>query len=171
MENIKALLDLSLSLTLIDNLRTFGPTAMLFGAAACLSCVLALISLVGAAILPGLVFGIGPVTFVVGGLVLAVGAFALARRSTKATEVVGEACPVPPRNEYLRFEPRTVILSVIASGLVIGALALVAKTVVEYATPLSYTIHWTTTVPLLAAGTAFLVNGWLNERGGDSPPR
>lgn len=67
---------------------------------------------------------------------------------------------------YRTFVPRRVALSLAASLLAV-ALALVAKAVVESLTPLTYTIHWLETVPLLVLLLAFILNGAWNQR---APP-
>lgn len=65
---------------------------------------------------------------------------------------------------YLTFQPRRVALSLLAALVVVPAGALVTKTLVEGLTSLTYTIHWTETVPVIVLAVAFVINGMLGER-------
>lgn len=65
---------------------------------------------------------------------------------------------------YLVFRPRRVLVSLTASALLVPAVALAAKAVIEALTSLTYTIHWLETVPLLVGLFAFVLNGAWNRR-------
>lgn len=65
---------------------------------------------------------------------------------------------------YLTFRPRRVAASLVIGAVVVVAVALLAKVVVEGLFGVPYEIHWTETVPFLVVGAAFVTNAWLNER-------
>lgn len=72
----------------------------------------------------------------------------------------------PARHPYLRFHPVPVLVSLALAAAAVPALALLARAFVERFTPLTYTIHWLETVPLLVLALGFVLNGLFNERGG-----
>jgi hypothetical protein len=65
---------------------------------------------------------------------------------------------------YLTFHPRRVAGSLTIALVLVPALALVTKTLVEGLTPLAYEIHWLETVPVLVVLFALGINGLWNER-------
>lgn len=76
--------------------------------------------------------------------------------------------PVMASSPYLTFRPRRVAASVAVALVGVPVLAVVVKGLVEGFTDLTYTIHWLETVPLLMLLVAFVANGWLNERAGET---
>lgn len=65
---------------------------------------------------------------------------------------------------FLTFRIHRVAGSLLAALVLVPALAVATKTLVEGLTPLVYEIHWLETVPVLVLATAFVVNAWLNDR-------
>lgn len=69
------------------------------------------------------------------------------------------------RSVYLQFEPRKLATSLALALILVPALAVAAKAVVESLTPYTYEIHWLETVPVLILGFTLFINGELNRRG------
>lgn len=141
----------------------WGVPAVLFGGAACVSCVVGVVGVglaaVGVTLPP--VLGLSPLFALPLALAL-VPASMLAARALAREEA---ACGVEaPEGAYLRLSPVNAALALgLAAGIVVGG-ALVAKLVFERGFGLAYVIHWTTSVPALVAGFAWLLHGELNKR-------
>lgn len=141
------------------------PMALLFGAAACVSCLTTIAfgaaALLGVSIVPPALLGTSDATLALSGVLFAafgVVGYRGVRRAERARRR-GER-PDP----YWTVEPRQAAASVVLGTVAVAVLAMAAKLAVETATELSYTIHWFETVPLLALGMAWVINGEWNQR-------
>lgn len=121
----------------------------------------------GAVTLPEAVGLTGPsVLMLTGTLTVLVGALAAWRGRRAARELAAghEADP------YWIFDARRLAASAGLGFVAVAVVAVLAKTVIEAASTVTYTIHWIETVPLLTLAFAWIIHGeWARRRPPEVP--
>ncbi len=140
------------------------PVAILFGAAACVSCVAALAfglaGLLGFGLSVPAFLGFGTLGWVLATALMAVLAV-VAYRGHKQAQAAVERGEQP--NPLWVFHGPRAAASLVLGFVSVALLALVSKLIIEGLTDLTYTIHWVRTVPLLGLGFAWLIHGEWNR--------
>lgn len=144
------------------SLRWAVPAA-LFAGAACVSCTLGLVALglaaVGVSLTP--LLGLSPL-FAIPLAAALVPASIFTARALRREE---QACSTTSAaSHYTRFSGRNAIRAILLAVAAVVGIAFTAKLLFENVLGIQYEIHWTTTVPPLIAGFAWLLHGELNKR-------